>query len=123
MGYSTKRVFAASDTGQTNPMDALTVSIVDSAFGTKGTKTIAQATVGTSAVQLAAASTSRKNVVIVNAGTATIYLGKDNTVTATGATGGIPLPAGATLTDENTTDAWWAISGTAGQDVRVLTVA
>lgn len=121
MGFSSKRISDPAVAG--NTLDCLAVSLQDSAYGSKGTKTFSQVTVGTTAVQLAAANTARKNLVIVNGGTATIYLGKDGSVTATGATGGIPLPANASLVDENSTDAWFAVSGTAGQDVRVLQVA
>ena len=80
----------------------------------------AAVTVGTSAVQLAAVDGARQGIIVENNGTVPIYLGGDNAVTVGGATGGIPVAAGAAFTDSTCTGALWAISGTAGQDVRVM---
>ena len=76
--------------------------------------------VGTGAVQLVPAA-SRQSVLIQNNGAADIFVGSDSTVTTAS---GFRVPAnGGVLTVDHTTAALWAISGTAGQDVRVLVEA
>lgn len=79
------------------------------------------ATVGTSAVELAATPlTNRKKIVIQNNGSKAIYIGATGVTTATG----ICIPKGASYSED-----WgpnvdiFAISSTAGQNVRVMEVA
>lgn len=83
-------------------------------------------TVGVAAGVLVAGETGvpdRKSVTIVNNGSATIYIGKAGVTVAAGSNlGGLPLAPGASLTlDRAPQGDIYAISGTAGQDVRVLT--
>lgn len=60
----------------------------------------------------------RKNITIFNNGTVNIYIGADDTVTT--ATG-LPIPPGQQYSaDYGGRAAVYAISGSAGQDVRVL---
>lgn len=74
--------------------------------------------VGTSAVQIDQGTANRRYVLVMNNGTATIYVGKDNTVTTSN---GIPVSAGSSLSlNLGPSLQLWGISGTAGQDVRVL---
>lgn len=74
----------------------------------------------TSATLLLAANTARGVCLISNAhASATVYLGRDNTVTSSN---GVPLPAGETLTDGLSTDAWWGIMASGTGDVRVLEI-
>lgn len=82
-------------------------------------------TVGTAAVQLAPLendnTVSGFNVVITNRGTASIFLGGDNTVTT--ATGYEVSPGTSfSSTLDGATDAIWAISTAAGQRADVLRV-
>jgi len=88
--------------------------LVTSASGTA--LAVAAVTVGTSATLLAAANSSRQALTIMNNGTATIYLGGSGVTTASG----LPVTAGQGFVVEGTTAALYAISGTAGQDVRVM---
>ena len=86
----------------------------------KGTKTFTDpAPTNTAAVALAANS-SRITAVIQNVGTVDVYIGKDNTVTTTN---GLLLAAGASLTDDSSTDAWWGITASGTADLRILEVA
>ncbi len=72
------------------------------------------ADVGTAAVQLLGANADRTAWIVNNNGDDTIYIGADNSVTVYN---GLPVPAGGTFGD-NDQGAVWAVSGTAGQDVR-----
>lgn len=86
--------------------------------------TLTQITVGASAAQLLAFNGGRRVALIgaLAANTGKVYLGKDNTVTASGATGGTELSAGASLTDTEGDGAWWAIGSAAGQVVSVMEI-
>lgn len=78
--------------------------------------------VGVTAVELCATPLSgRKTVLIVNNGTKSIFLGESNAVTTSS---GIEIPQHASMEFEfgEILDIW-AISGTAGQDVRVMEAA
>ena len=92
-----------------------------SLIGGKGQITIVtNVSVGLTAVQVLALNTSRRVALISNNGAALIYLGKDNTVTTAN---GMNLAIGAALTDTEAGGAWWAISGTAAQDVRLIEIS
>lgn len=77
--------------------------------------TVTNATVGTSSAELVAANPQRVSVAVYNNGTATIYL--DNSTAS--APGSWPVPAGTVYENDHYVGAINAISGTAGQDVRV----
>lgn len=89
-------------------------------LGAAGTKTFTDPAPTTIAASIVAASATRFSVTIQNAGAVDCYLGKDNTVTAST---GLLLAAGATLTDDSTVDAWWAITAAGTADLRILVVA
>lgn len=83
------------------------------------------ATVGTSAVEVVTKNATRYGWCIHNAGSVTIYIGPDNGVT-TG--NGFPIAAGEKwgVARDNQSHhpaggPVWAISGSAGQDVRIAT--
>lgn len=99
-------------------------------LASQGTAKYAAVTVGTGAVLLTAGTNptggkqdmssvgDRKNITIFNNGTATIYIGSDSSVTT--ATG-LPIPAGSQYSaDYGSKVTVYGISGSAGQDVRVL---
>jgi hypothetical protein len=71
-------------------------------------------TVNTTAVEVLPANADRTSWLVHNNGNVDIFLGSDNTVTAAN---GMPVPAGGKVGDVDG-GAVWAISGTAGQDVR-----
>lgn len=80
----------------------------------------APVTVGVAAVALTTADSTRKGLRVYNAGTADIYIGGSGVTTANGT---IKIPAGALWTEsEAAPAAWYGISGTAGQSVRVQEV-
>jgi hypothetical protein len=89
--------------------------LVVSSGGTSGSN--AAVIVGTSAVQVAASNSSRQSVIVQNLGSAAIFVGFSSGVTV--ANGARILPGESYVCDK-TTSAIFAISGTAGQDVRVL---
>jgi hypothetical protein len=74
-------------------------------------------TVGTTAVQLTGQYGGA--IGIFNNGAAAIFLGFDANVTTAN---GFPVPAGSgfSINSEANQNTLWAISGTAGQDVRVI---
>lgn len=78
-------------------------------------------TVGTSAVALPATSlTGRKHILIENLGSKPIFIGNSAVTTSSG----VRVSAGATWeTDLGPSAVLYAISGTAGQDVRVIEIA
>lgn len=84
-----------------------------------GGKTLTRVQPTTSAVLLLAANENRQIAWFANAGSVTVYLGTDNTVASTT---GIPLAAGATFIDDQSTDAWWCIAASSTGDMRVLQV-
>jgi hypothetical protein len=73
--------------------------------------------VGTTALQIV--GNVESVTTIYNNGTATIYLGYDLNVTTVN---GLPIVVGAAynISSQATQNPIWAISGTAGQDVRVF---
>lgn len=75
------------------------------------------ATVGTTAGLLVPACEGA--VGIFNNGAATIYIGYDSNVTTVN---GFPIPSGSGLgvNSQSVQNPIWAISGTAGQDVRIF---
>ena len=86
----------------------------------KGDKDFTDPGPSSSASSVAAADPERISLTIHNAGTVTVYLGKDNTVTTSN---GFPLVAGATLSDETSVDAWWGITASGTGDLRIIAVA
>lgn len=85
----------------------------------KGKKTAPRAVaINTGAVRLVQVNALREMSIIANSGTVAIYLGRDNTVTTAN---GLPLAAGASLTDDVSDDEWWAIAGGAGE-ARIIEV-
>lgn len=80
----------------------------------------APVTVGVAATALTVADSTRKGLRIYNGGTADVYLGGSGVTTANSA---IKLAAGTLWVEsEAAPSAWYAISGTAGQSVRVQEV-
>lgn len=90
------------------------------AHGAAGTKTITEPAPTTAAASIVAANTARRAVTIHNAGAVTVYLGKDNTVSTSN---GFPLGVGSSMSDDVSTDAWWAITASGTGDLRVIEVA
>lgn len=86
----------------------------------RGSKTFADPAPTTSAASVLAANASRKAAIFYNNGADTIYLGGSSGVTSSN---GMPLVAGATLYDNVSTDAWWAIMASGTGDLRIIEVA
>lgn len=72
----------------------------------------------TSAMELVDANASRTSIVIQNAGTVRVYLGKDNTVSAASDIFLDPLD----VLDDDTTDAWWGKTASGTGDLRIVEV-
>lgn len=73
--------------------------------------------VGTSATALVAADATRKGIRLFNAGSADVYLGGASVTTTNGA---IKIGAGATwIENEAAPAAWFGISGTAAQSIKI----
>ena len=83
--------------------------------GTPDPGAVAAVTVGLVAGQIAAADVDRAGLIIQNLGAADVYVGGSAVTTASG----IKIASGGVLTLE-TGAAVYAVSGSAGQDVRVL---
>lgn len=84
-----------------------------------GTKTFTTAAPTSSGAQALAANEARVKAVIVNNGGNTVFLGKDNTVTTSN---GLALAAGATLEDDVSSDAWFAVVVSGTGDLRICEV-
>ncbi|MCA3247281.1 MAG: hypothetical protein ING29_12485 [Azospirillum sp.] len=115
----TALIILAEDAQAFEANNAPTRQLVTSAIGTGLAR--AQFSVGTSAQIIAAANTLRQSVTIQNRGTAAVAIGHDNLTTVAGATGGLIIDPGGSLTIDKTTAAIWAIAAAAAQDVRTLT--
>lgn len=116
-----KLVDGAADSSAAIGGDATHGLDVDVTRLPRGSKTLSNATPTDSAAsQVIAANANRLSVIIYNASGGTVYLGEDNTVSATT---GIPLVDGTAITDQSSTDAWYArcASGVAG-DLRIIEV-
>jgi hypothetical protein len=87
--------------------------------------TAASVSVGTTAVQVLPANPQRQWAAVANLGTVTVYVGPSGVVAGPlgNANAGFPVAAGATLPLPVGGGAWFAISGTAAQDVRVIEVS
>lgn len=76
--------------------------------------------VGVAATVLLAASATRKTARFYNGGAVDVYLGGAGVTTANGA---LKIPAGSAWVEDNAAGAaWYGISGTAGQSVRIQEV-
>jgi len=76
----------------------------------------ASVTVGTSAVLLASAASTRKSLTIQNLGASEIYIGGSGVTTANG----LKVASGQPWTTTTATGAYYAIGAAAGLDVRLL---
>lgn len=80
----------------------------------------APVTVGTSATSLLAALATRKAAHFYNAGSVDVYLGGAGVTTANGV---IKIAPGQSWLDDNgAAAAWYGVSGTAGQSIRIMEV-
>lgn len=101
------------------PADATYGLAVDAKRLPKGSKTFSDPAPTTSASSIVSASASRIAVSIYNNGSQTVYLGKDNTVSSTN---GMPLVAGGSMSDDVSSDAWWAVTASGTGDLRIIVV-
>jgi hypothetical protein len=86
----------------------------------KGRKTFAATSVGSTATKIVSGNAKRITLTLRNVGSADVYLGRDATVTTAN---GLLLKPAETLTDENSTDAWFGIVTSTPSDVRSMEVA
>lgn len=101
-------------------IDYVPTSLIVSFVQASGITDAAPVSVGVAATALVAADANRKGVRFYNAGTATVYIGSSAVTTANGA---IRLDPGAVWVETDAAPAaWYGISGTAAQSVRVQTV-
>jgi hypothetical protein len=80
------------------------------------TITAAAVTAGVSEVSAAAANSSRKLLTIQNNGSVDVYIGPTGVTTSSG----LKIAAGGSYSTENSTAAYFVISGTASQNCRIL---
>ena len=88
--------------------------LITVAMATTPTQTVI--TVGVAPVALLGANLTRKAVTFLNKGAAAIYIGKADVLV----TDGLEIVPGQSYTSTSCTGAYFAISGAASQDVRVL---
>ena len=86
---------------------------------TLGTKTFGLAWIGSPAVSIVATNTSRKTAILFNNSNSTVYLGKTSTISGNG----FPFLSQETITDENSSDAWFGYIETGSADIRYIEVA
>lgn len=85
-----------------------------------GTKQFSQIAPDGTATLVVATNRNRTTLIIQNVGTVDVYLGGDDSVTTLT---GLLLPASGTLNDEDSGDAWYAITEGDTADLRVLEVS
>ncbi|MGV0974512.1 MAG: hypothetical protein ACOYBO_01135 [Azonexus sp.] len=86
----------------------------------KGRKTFGAVSVAATATKILSGNAKRITLTLRNVGSADVYLGKDATVTTAN---GLLLKPTETLTDDNSTDAWWGIVASTASDIRLMEVA
>jgi hypothetical protein len=86
----------------------------------KGAPVVTAVTVGTASAPLLAANATRRVATFLNNGTATVYISQTSPASTAN---GYPIPPGVEFVDDLTQVAWYAISGTAGQDMRIIEVS
>lgn len=86
----------------------------------QGVKAFSAAAPTAVAAQCLARNALRLRALISNNGAQTVYLGKDATLTTAN---GLPLPAGASLDDDASTDPWWAVTASGTGDLRICEVS
>jgi len=86
----------------------------------RGSKVFSTAAPTASAAQCLAANASRKTAVIYNNGSQTVYLGGSGSVTTSN---GLPLLVGASVEDDTSVDAWFAVTASGTGDLRIVEVA
>lgn len=84
-----------------------------------GTKTFGLAFAGSPAVSIVAANTTRKTAILFNNSNSTVYLGKTATISGNG----FPFLSQETITDENSSDAWFGYIAAGSADIRYIEVA
>lgn len=100
-----------------NPDGSASMSV--SLGGNDGAPTVSEVTVGASATLLVATGTNRRSVLIVNNGSAVIFIAPDNTASPTH---GIPIPQYGYFYDDSTLSAWFGVVATGSGDARILKV-
>lgn len=105
----------------TGGYDRLTVDIASNASQASSVSNAAPVTVGVAATLIVAGDATRKGLRIYNAGSADVWIGGAGITTANGC---IKIGPGESLIEnEAPAAAWWGISATAGQELRVQVLA
>ena len=110
----TAHVFLSADKDDADVDARPAKQLITSALATIPTQTAV--VVGVAEVSLVVANAARHAVTFQNLGTVDIFIGKTGVLTTTG----LKIAAGQAYTTTTCTGEYFAISGTAGQDVRVL---
>lgn len=84
-----------------------------------GAKTQSTAAPTTTPGSVLAANDDRQSCTIHNAGSQAVEVGTSSVTYGTG----LPLEPGQTLTDDSSTDAWWAVAASGTGDLRIIEVA
>jgi len=99
---------------------AIPVELNNNSFKKRGTKNFSQVSAGNSAVQVAATNANRASLLIFNAGSEIVYLGKTSSVTTSD---GIPLYPLSNLEDSESYDSWYGVTSSSTTDLRVVETA
>ncbi len=102
---------------------AQNITVVQEPKGSK--KFYAPAPGSTAPMLILAANPNRVSALIINAGSQTVYLGGTGGIAAgvaLSSTSGNPLLAGASITDNSSTDEWWGIAASTTGDLRITEV-
>jgi hypothetical protein len=103
-----------------NGATPIPVELNNNSFKRRGTKSFSQVSAGNSAIQVVATNSSRASLLIFNAGTETVFLGKTSAVTTAD---GIPLYPLSNLEDTDSYDSWYAITASSTTDLRIVETA
>jgi hypothetical protein len=99
---------------------SVAVALDNSSYKSKGTNTFTTSAPNGTATSIIGSNANRASLLIYNAGSATVYLGKSGSVT-TG--NGVPLLPNASIEDTESTDSWYGITGGTTGDLRVIETA
>lgn len=99
---------------------SLAVDLSNNSYKSKGTNQFTTVSPTISATLIVNSNANRTSLLIYNAGSATVYLGKSGSMT-TG--NGVPLLPNANIEDTESTDSWYGITDGATGDLRIIETA
>lgn len=102
------------------PTGTYTATLNLNSFKSKGTNTTTTVQPTGTATLIVNVNANRTNLLIYNAGSVTVFIGKSSSVTTSN---GIPLQVNASLEDTKSNDSWYAITAGGTGNLRIIETA